>query len=269
MAEEAENQQFLFLEILNSVILIFIITEFHRINHSSATSSFSTFHILLRPYYKILLISLIWITCLLILYYISIIQQLFDHINSSIKVLFSLLHTLFHIGSGFLIFLSIILIILNYLYIYNKFHLISQLNILQKIIIIMTMIFSSFCLSWYFNLDDLIPIQWILHLYLVILSFLLVLYYDIYRFRNDMTLKAFLMGVFQAIIYSLGAIPILMILISFAFLILSALLEATGIHPEDSVLWNQLIYYGTLYGPFYIIYWNAKYRLLRAPYLPS
>ena len=102
---------------------------------------------------------------------------------------------------------------------------------------------------------------------LFILSAIL-LYIDAKRYTNNFTLKDYLISVGQAFAYSILVLPLAAILISVIFLIITSLLTKLGGDPEHSTLINELIYYGVLYGPMYVIYWHAKRSLIKKPNLP-
>lgn len=265
------------LEILNSLVIIFLATEIHRIWNSPSTSSpsisqmtsfppsSSTLSSLLSSYSSILLTLLLWSLLIFLYYHHLPIQSLLLSLSPS---------------SPLSIILLILLILLFGIFLFITFQfpnkssrlLLSSLSSFsqQRFVLPLLSLLSLLFFSGFFFLHsgNNIYVQWLSQFSLIVLSFIAVLYLDIHRFRDDISIRKFFLGLFQAVLYSLGAIPILMILISFFFLILSSLLEALGAHPENSAIFNQLIYYGTLYGPFYVIYWNAKHRLLRSPYLP-
>lgn len=265
------------LEILNSLVIIFLVTEIHRIWNSPSTSSpsisqmtsfppsSSTLSSLLSSYSSILLTLLLWSLLIFLYYHHLPIQSLLLSLSPS---------------SPLSIILLILLILLFGIFLFITFQfpnkssrlLLSSLSSFsqQRFVLPLLSLLSLLFFSGFFFLHSgkNIYVQWLSQFSLIVLSFIAVLYLDIHRFRDDISIRKFFLGLFQAVLYSLGAIPILMILISFFFLILSSLLEALGAHPENSAIFNQLIYYGTLYGPFYVIYWNAKHRLLRSPYLP-
>lgn len=99
--------------------------------------------------------------------------------------------------------------------------------------------------------------------------FIVLLYFDVRRIRLTMPLHVFGRALVDAITFSVVAIPFAAILISCMFLLIVSFLEKIGANPEHSELMNRLVFYGTLYGPFYLIYWNAKKRLLALPQLPT
>jgi hypothetical protein len=257
------------LEICNSLIIIFLITEIHRISKSSSHFISGSFTLTLRSilslYSSILLIFVLWALFIFLYYYFPI---------QSILSSFSFLS----ITSSSSLFLIVILFLFVGIFLFFTFRLHNQSSLLSSfnsflqqrfITPLLSLLFLFLFFGFFFLYSGgNLYVQWLSQFSLILISFVTVLYLDVHRFRNDITIRKFLLGLFQAVLYSLGAIPILMILISFFFLILSSLLEALGTHPENSSSFNQLIYYGTLYGPFYVIYWNAKHRLLRSPYLP-
>jgi hypothetical protein len=265
------------LEICNSLILIFLITEISRIRKSSSHSFPSSFSLstILSLYSSVLLILTLWAFILFLHYNLLPIQSII--LSFSPLTLFS--------GSWFFLSICFLLLLIAIFLCYFKYRnqpfdllcffrlaqptsksFLPQEKFILPLISLLALLLFSGILFLHSGVNHYV--KWLSQISLVMISFITVLYLDIHRFRNDITIRKFLLGVLQAVLYSLGAIPILMILISFFFLILSSLLEALGRHPENSYFFNQLIYYGTLYGPFYIVYWNAKHRLLRSPYLP-
>ena len=130
-------------------------------------------------------------------------------------------------------------------------------------------------------------IHWFLHvprIILAIVSFLIALYIDCNKQNRTATTTAnydyddscrisipqFLRVVFQSFLYMLPIYPFLAALISFGFLFLITTFEF--FHWPLEYL-NNPIYYGTLYGPLSLLYWNVKKRLLlhqqHIPTLPS
>jgi hypothetical protein len=249
------------LEIVNSLVVIFLATEVSRVCNENSHKGYAS----LTP---LLLIFLIWITTLFFIYHLRDLQiflELVSHLSAILFSPFSLVGypsssmvILFILGCCFLSHLS-----LGYDPIERRIKTPSQRVLWLYLCLVLFVISLQFL-----GFDDAVPVSFVLHIIMVISSFVSLLYLDIYRFRRDIPLQIFFSLLGQAVLYSVGAIPILMILISFSFLMLSTLLQALGTHPEDSYYFNQLIYYGTLYGPCYLIYWNAKYKLLHLSYLP-
>ena len=126
--------------------------------------------------------------------------------------------------------------------------------------------------------------HWFLHLpriIFAIFTFLIALYVDCSKQNNTnnttysssrvaITIPKFLLVVLQSFLYMLPIYPFLAALVSFGFLFIITTFEF--FHWPLEYL-NNPIYYGTLYGPLSLIYWNVKKRLLihqeHIPTLPS
>lgn len=119
-----------------------------------------------------------------------------------------------------------------------------------------------------YGLDNYITYSESLKIIVLIILFLILLHVDIRRINPTLPVEAYVSAISEAIGYSLLMIPLAATAISFCFLILVTFLEKIGADPEHSVFMNSVVYYGTMYGPFYVIYWNAKNRLLAHGILP-
>jgi len=87
------------------------------------------------------------------------------------------------------------------------------------------------------------------------LGYMMALFLDCQRHIGNLSLKKFMKRVGFHFLKVLPAYPILAVLISCVFLFLITTFEALGLQLE----WlNGPIYYGTLYGPFSVVYWNVK-----------
>mmetsp|Transcript_14140 Transcript_14140/g.13660 ORF Transcript_14140/g.13660 Transcript_14140/m.13660 type:complete len:193 (-) Transcript_14140:51-629(-) len=91
-------------------------------------------------------------------------------------------------------------------------------------------------------------------------SFLLLLYIDCCRqstlaFSNGYFLRV----LFTSLLHILPMYPFLAALVSFGFLFIITVFEFLHL-PLDYL--NNPIYYGVLYGPLSLIYWNVKKRLV-------
>jgi hypothetical protein len=250
------------LEIVNSLVLIFLVTEANRVWNDDHRKGYAS----LRP---LALILFIWVTTLFFVYHLPELQIILQSIPRLISLILSPILFLGTPSSSVSIFLILGSCLLIHLYLhYDPIERIIQIPS-QRIALISSCLVIFVVGLQSLGFDDAVPVSFIVHIVAVILSFISLLYLDIFRLRRDIPLKTFFSILGQSVLYSVAAIPILMILISFTFLILATLLQALGTHPEDSYYFNQLIYYGTLYGPCYLIYWNAKHKLLRLSYLPS
>lgn len=255
------------IEIINSLLFIFILTEIFRLNNYK--------QILLFFNYYLTSFLLFWLFLNLFLYYFNYIYSWLI-INSNIFLIISpYLISIFDIII-LTIIIGIIIISCHFFYLYfnnnnnnefqwNKNQILSIKNI---IFYIFCLIIVSFLLTS-IGYNEIIQSSIFIRLYIIIISFTSILYLDISRLRSDVTFKRLFHCIYQSIGYSIAAIPILMILISFFFLILTTILEKLHTHPEDSIYLQNCIFYFTLYGPFYIIYWNTKKRYLQIPILPS
>jgi hypothetical protein len=105
-------------------------------------------------------------------------------------------------------------------------------------------------------------VQRFLHLPKVVLImalYVVALYADCRRSCPSLRLNEFAKRIGVAFCHLLPVYPLLAIAISFGFLLLINLFEFLRLPLE---LLNWPIYYGTLYGPFSLIYWDVKRRIL-------
>jgi hypothetical protein len=94
---------------------------------------------------------------------------------------------------------------------------------------------------------------------LVILTYSIGLYIDCRRIQPTIHTCTFLQALLAAFLQTLPLYPLLAIAISFGFLILINLFQFLQLRLE---LLNMPIYYGTLYGPFSLVYFKVKRRVL-------
>lgn len=94
---------------------------------------------------------------------------------------------------------------------------------------------------------------------LVALAYVLALYWDCRRVDRSLRVPPFLRRVAAAFGRILPVYPFLAVLISFGFLVVINVFEFLHLPLEYL---NRPIYYGTLYGPFSLVYWNVKRRVL-------
>ena len=94
---------------------------------------------------------------------------------------------------------------------------------------------------------------------LIMTMYVVALYADCRRSCPSLRLQEFARRIGVAFCHLLPVYPLLAIAISFGFLLLINLFEFLRLPLE---LLNWPIYYGTLYGPFSLIYWDVKRRIL-------
>jgi hypothetical protein len=92
------------------------------------------------------------------------------------------------------------------------------------------------------------------------LLYVVVLFYDCRRVHPTLRVAPFLGQVGVSFVYVLPVYPFLAVLISFGFLFVITVFEFLHLN-EDMLNWP--IYYGTLYGPFSLVYWRAKQKLVQ------
>jgi len=105
-------------------------------------------------------------------------------------------------------------------------------------------------LSGFFHLPKIV---------LAALSFNVALYYDCRRSQPAQTVRTFLPMVGKAFLRVLPAYPFLAVIFSFGFMILINIFETFHLNLK---LLNWPIYYGTLYGPFFFVYYKVKERVI-------
>lgn len=87
-----------------------------------------------------------------------------------------------------------------------------------------------------------------------------VLYLDCQRIaRHQLSTNGFFWKLGTAFLYILPVYPFLAVLISFGFLVLIRIFEVLSL-PEDLLNWP--IYYGTLYGPFSLVFLRVKRQVV-------
>jgi len=102
----------------------------------------------------------------------------------------------------------------------------------------------------------------------VAIAYVAVLYIDCLRLTTRLSFtRDFLPVVSSSFLYVLPVYPFLAVLISFVFMFVIRLFELLRI---PLAYLNMPIYYGTLYGPFSVVYHQTKQRLSSLKYnLPS
>ena len=104
-------------------------------------------------------------------------------------------------------------------------------------------------------------IRYIFTVVVVAFFFTFAAYLDVRREMTTLTFTLFLPHAALGLRWILPVFPCLMVGFSLLFFVLVLLVEGVGI---DSHILNYPIYYGTLYGPFSLIYWNVKKKLLKS-----
>ena len=69
----------------------------------------------------------------------------------------------------------------------------------------------------------------------------------------------FLSSLWSAVAFALLVFPLAAVAIGTALLVLVLIVEMLGLDPH---FLSALVYYGVLYGPFYLVYWKAKQTLV-------
>jgi hypothetical protein len=95
------------------------------------------------------------------------------------------------------------------------------------------------------------------------LAYMIALYVDCHRLAPLMDFKTFSRHVGAAFCRVAPAYPILAVMISFVFMFVISAFEALQL-PLESL--NMPIYYGTLYGPFSVMYYVVKKRVVQDYY---
>ena len=85
-------------------------------------------------------------------------------------------------------------------------------------------------------------------------AYILALFIDCRRV-SPIDFATYMKKVFKAFIYVLPVYPFLAVVISAGFLVVNTLFDALRI-PEAWL--NLPVYYGTMYGPFSVVYWRVK-----------
>jgi hypothetical protein len=90
--------------------------------------------------------------------------------------------------------------------------------------------------------------------------YIIVLYADCLRHVPNLSLRKFLRNVGMQFLKMLPIYPFLAVLISFGFMFIISAFE----HLHLPLEWlNWPIYYGTLYGPFSLVYFQVKKKLIK------
>ena len=246
----------LFIEIINSLAAAYIVTEFSRRRISK------------QNIYQLSKTCLIPLTILnLIVSYISIFRFIISTLLYGISIILSPFVALAEmVGSSLIIFIIVTSLFIAYKYI-TSYTESSNYNFYQDIFIV-SAISIVFIVLRLLGFDHYLKHTEALKILILICFFSLLLYIDIKRLNESITLQSYMIAISQSIIYSIFALPIIAIGISFLFLIIISIFDKLGMDTEHSEFLNRLVFYGTMYGPFYIIYWNAKIRLLSLTTLP-
>jgi hypothetical protein len=137
-----------------------------------------------------------------------------------------------------------------------QLRLVQPRTILAAVVVVFLNIFdrvSGFALfindtvTGFFHMPKVLFVAW---------AYVLVLYVDCRRISPELDFtREFMPKVGRAFLYVLPVYPISAVLISFGFFIVITICDALHL-PEDWLQWP--IYYGTLYGPFSLVYWKVK-----------
>lgn len=93
----------------------------------------------------------------------------------------------------------------------------------------------------------------------IALLFVVLNILDVRRHDPDILPADYVRALARAIAYAIPAFPVAAVVISTAFLVLVSLFELVHVDPHRL---SSAIYYGTLYGPLYVIYWKIKVDLV-------
>lgn len=104
-------------------------------------------------------------------------------------------------------------------------------------------------------------ISYVFTVFMVAVFFSLAAFLDVRREVNTLTFLGFMPHVIRGLKWVLPVFPFLMVAFSLFFFLLVCLCEAVKIDPH---FLNYPIYYGTLYGPFSLVYWNVKKEMLKS-----
>mmetsp|Transcript_4472 Transcript_4472/g.7871 ORF Transcript_4472/g.7871 Transcript_4472/m.7871 type:complete len:253 (-) Transcript_4472:529-1287(-) len=99
-----------------------------------------------------------------------------------------------------------------------------------------------------------------------ILGFTAVFYFDARRYTPHSGFSQLLGVILSSVLYTLPMVPFVAVLISTAFLVIVGVVENI-LHLDPSFL-NWPVYFGTLYGPFVVVYVQSKKAVLMSPLLP-
>jgi hypothetical protein len=108
--------------------------------------------------------------------------------------------------------------------------------------------------------DTLHQLFYIPKIIVAALLYVIVLYYDCRRVHTTLLVATFLKQVGVSFLYVLPVYPFLAVLVSFGFLFVITVFEF--LHLNEDIL-NWPIYYGTLYGPFSLVYWRVKQKIVQ------
>lgn len=129
------------------------------------------------------------------------------------------------------------------------------------------LLLATFCINLFDRVSGLSRIaddlfQGILHIPKILfaaIAYVIALYADCRRIFPCMNFwREFMPQLLIAFCYVLPVYPFMAVLISFGFLLVINLFEFLRIPLEYL---NMPIYYGTLYGPFSLVYWRVKEKL--------
>lgn len=245
-------------EIVNALIAVFVFTEMRRkfvAYNMDAAKGFAQY---LLP----------WTALNLIIRHVVLLKFIISYMLDGLLLILSPLTALAElVGSSVVIYIVVGMI-------YFMFEYVSKSDVQRSPLNNRNRLFYSTAISLLFitlrllGFDKVVSHTETMKIVTLTIFFLLLLYVDVQRLREGLPLHLYCRALLEALLYSLVAIPVAAIAISCVFLIIVACLQKVGADPEHSDMMNALVFYGTLYCPFYILYWKAKQRLLEYPFLP-
>jgi len=249
-------------EILNSLFICSALTE---ILHSHTHGENKKWHEQLY-FHSIRFIS--WILINALFHYISSVKSVVISVLKLVAVILSPIAAICEIlGSTIMIFVCVASLFVAHRYLSSPIpHSLGNWNDLYAVVGTSVSFLSVKLLGF----DNFVNHTETMKIVVLTACFVILLYLDLKRHIRGLTLTAFYSAILNAVAFSILAIPIAAIGISFCFLLLVSFLQKIGFDAENSSLVNNVVFYGVLYGPFYIIYWHAKDSMLRTRFqLPT
>lgn len=226
-----------FLEIINAMCVIFVLTEVT----------------LTESNYYLLFVKAVCPTI-----FVNILIRRFNLLQNC---LFCIVDILYPINKYTRILLPLLLMCSIAIYIKSKFR--NSKLMKYRIFFYLTVIMIISVVVYLFGFGDHIHRSIHIKILTITLLFSLLLFFDVKRQTEDVSLRVFCTAVAKACAYCLFAIPVAAVVISCVFLVVTALAEKVGMDPEHSLWYGDMIFAGVIYGPFYLIYWRAKRYLLQ------
>jgi hypothetical protein len=112
----------------------------------------------------------------------------------------------------------------------------------------------------YFNVNGHIRHTATLKILVIIVSYTAISFLDCKRFCRDLTFPSFMSELSQSMLYVVPMCPCVAVGISTVFFVLVSVIEALHFDPHCL---NSAVYYGTMYGPVVVLYFDVKRRCLR------